>query len=126
LIAVDNDAEATFRGIYVFNLETLQVSKQIKVDNAFSSSIRVLPGNRLMLGFFNAIWKFDLNKVLTSSGEPKPRIRAWQFPGLFVVDMVGKVHYDEKNIYSCFNAMDETTGEKSIKPLAFALAPLKL
>jgi hypothetical protein len=126
LVAVDNDAEATFRGIYVLNLATLQVTKQIKVDNAFSSSIRVLPGNRLMLNFFNAIWKFELDKVLNATSEPKPIRRAWVFPGLYLVDMVGKVQFDEKNIYACFRTMNKETGEREVKPLAFALEPLKL
>lgn len=127
VVAVDNDSEATFRGIYILDLKSLEVTKQIKVDNAFSSSIRVLPGNRLMLNFFNAIWKFDLDKAVKATSEPKPTRRAWKFPGLSVVDMVGKVHFDEKNLYACFKVWDEQTGEITTKkPLAFDLEVLKL
>ncbi len=126
VVAVDNNAEATFRGIYVLNLKTLEVTKQIRIDNAFSSSIRVLPGNRLMLNFFNAIWKFDLDSAIAATSEPKPSRRTWKFPGISVTDMVGKVHFDEKNLYSCFKIWDEKTGEKSVKPLAFDLETLKL
>ena len=126
VVAVDNDDEATFRGIYLMDLNTFEITKQIKIDNAFSSNVRVLDNNRLMLGFFNAIWKFELNKAISTKGEPKPTRRAWKFPGLFVVDMRGKVQYDEKYLYGCFNVMDQATGEKEIKPMVFDLETLKL
>ena len=125
VIAVDNDAEAAFHGIYILDLKTLQISKQINVDNVFPSSVRVLSGNRLMLNFFNAIWKFDLNTAIVAK-EAKPNRRAWKFPGLYVVDMVGKVHFDDKNLYSCFKIVDEQTGAQSVKPLAFDLQNLGL
>ena len=78
-----------------------------------------------MLNFFNAIWKFDLNRSVQAT-EAKPLIRAWQFPGLVLVDMVGKVHFDESNMYSCFKVIDEQTGFTAPTALTFALQPLKL
>jgi hypothetical protein len=126
VIAVDNDDEGTFRGIYLMDTNNFSITKQIKIDNAFSSSIRVLNNNRLMLGFFNAIWKFDLNKVVQSSSEPTPERRAWKFPGLFMVDLQGKVFYGDKYFYGCFKTMDENTNAREIKPLVFSMEELYL
>lgn len=126
LIAVDNDDEGQFRGLYQYDLTTLTITKKIKIDNALPSAIRVLDNNRLMMIYFNAVWKFDLNQVLKSSSEPSPQRRAWKFPNLFLVDMVGKVAFDDKNLYACFKTMDEKTGAREIAPLAFDLETLKL
>ncbi len=128
LVAIDNADEAEFRGFYVFGLSTLDIKKQIKVDNAMPFSIRVLPGNRLMMGYINAIWKFDLTAA-TKGVEAQPNRRSWKFPGLFDVDMRGKVFYDEKYMYSCFGVFQELNdGMTSRKPtpLAFKLEDLKL
>jgi hypothetical protein len=125
IVGVDNDSEATFRGLYLMDLKTFEIVKQIKIDNAFVSSVRVLD-NRLMLGFFNAIWKFELNKTIEATKEPFPTRRAWKFPGLFLVDMKGKVFFDNKYLYACFNTMDAETNEREIRPLAVDLKELKL
>ena len=126
IVAVDNDDEAAFRGLYLMDLKSLEIVKQIKIDNAFSSSVRILDNNRLMLGFFNAIWKFDLNKTIVATKEPFPTRRAWKFPDLYLTDMKGKVFYDEKYLYGCFNTMDSQTNVRRIKPLATDLHVLKL
>ncbi len=120
VIAVDNNDAGTFRGLYLLNLKSFEITKQIPIDNAYSSSIRVLSNNRLMLGFYNAIWKFDTNLSISSKKEPKPNRRTWKFPGVYKVDMVGKVFYDEKFLYGCFIVSDEN------KPMVFDLNLLKL
>ena len=126
IVGVDNDAEASFRGLYLMDLKSFEIVKQIKIDNAFVSSVRVLDNNRLMLGFFNAIWKFELNKTIVATKEPFPTRRAWKFPGLFMVDMKGKVFFDNKYLYACFNTMDADTNEREIKPLTIDLKEVKL
>jgi hypothetical protein len=126
VLAIDNDAEATFRGMYILNLKTLEFSKQIKVDNAFPQAIRVLNGDRLMLIYSNAVWKFGMTQALASSKEPKPSRRAWQFPGLEFVNMEGKVAFDKKNLYACFKSWDDQTHQLVYKPMAFDLAALQL
>jgi len=125
VLAIDNDDEAQFRGLYLMDLNSLEFVRQIKVDNAFPSAVRVLDGNRLMMVFFNAVWKFDLNSTLKSSSA-SPLRRAWKFPGVFSVDMVGKVAFDNKYLYACMNLLNPETGEKTKKPMAFDLATLKL
>lgn len=125
VLAIDNDAEATFRGMYLMDLNSYEFSKQIRVDNAFPSAVRVLDNNRLMLIYFNAVWKFDLNTALKSE-EARPNRRTWQYPGVYLVDMVGKVAFDKKNLYACMNLMDEKTGARKVKPMAFDLETLKL
>lgn len=125
VLAVDNDTEAEFRGMYVFDLGTLEFTKQIKIDNAFPSAVRVLPNNRLMMIYFNAVWRFDLQSALAST-EAQPIRRAWKFPNLYMVDMVGKVSFDEKKLYACFKTIDEKTGARKLVPLAMDLEVLKL
>ncbi len=125
VLAIDNNDEAQFRGMYLFDLNSLEITKQIKIDNAMPSAVRVLANNRLMMVYFNAVWKFDLNQAL-SQNSPQPNRRAWRFPGLFVVDMIGKVAFDQKNLYACFKTMDEKTGERDIVPLAIDLKSVKL
>lgn len=125
-LAIDNNDEGQFRGIYLMNLSTFEITKQIKIDNAFPSAVRVLDQNRLMMVYFNAVWKFDLDQVLTSKKEPKPNRRAWQFPGLFIVDMVGKVAFDQKNLYACFKTLDQKTDERKLVPLAIDLKTINL
>lgn len=128
LVAVDNADEAEFRGLYVLDLSTLDIVKQIKIDNAYPLSIRALPGNRLMIGYLNAIWKFDLAAALKGN-EANPNRRSWKFPGLFDVDMRGKVFYDNDNLYSCFGVFQDAPGgviSRKNTPLAFKLSDLKL
>lgn len=128
LVAVDNADDAQFRGLYVLNLSTLDIEKQIKIDNAFPLSLRVLPGNRLMMGYLNAIWKFDITAALKGE-EAQPNRRSWKFPGLFDVDMRGKVFYDETYMYSCFGVFQDMNGgmvARKKTPLAFKIDDLKL
>ncbi|QDK38702.1 hypothetical protein [Bdellovibrio sp. NC01] len=128
LVAVDNADEAEFRGLYVLDLSSLDIVKQIKIDNAYPLSIRSLPGNRLMIGYLNAIWKFDLAAALKGQ-EANPNRRSWKFPGLFDVDMRGKVFYDNDNLYSCFGVFQDGSGaitSRKNTPLAFKLSDLKL
>lgn len=125
IVAVDNDDEAQFRGLYLIDLNTFTITKQIKIDNALPSGINVLDNNRLMVIYFNAVWKFDLNAAVNSS-QAQPNRRAWKFPGLFLTDMNGKVAFDQKNLYACFKTMNEETGARKLVPLAFDLETLKL
>ena len=128
LVAVDNADDAQFRGLYVLNLSTLDIEKQIKIDNAFPLSIRALPGNRLVMGYLNAIWKFDLAATLKNQ-EAQPNRRSWKFPGLFDVDMRGKVFYDETYMYSCFGVFQDMNGgiiARKKTPRAFRIDDLKL
>jgi len=126
VVAVDNDDEAQFRGMYLMDLQRMEIIKRIPIDNAFPSAVRVLDNNRLMMIYFNAVWKFDLNAALNSSGEPLPSRRSWKFPNLFIVDMRGKVAFDDKNLYACFNNDDAQTGARKIQPLAIDLATIML
>lgn len=128
LVAIDNADEGEFRGFYILDLSSLDIIKQIKVDNAMPLSIRVLPNNRLMMGYLSTVWKFDLAVALKGK-EANPTRRAWKFPGLTDVDMRGKVFYDEKYLYSCFNIFQEMHGgmiSRKAQPLAFKLDDLKL
>jgi hypothetical protein len=125
VIAVDNDNEAEFRGLYLFDLRKLEIMKQIKIDNALPSAVRVLDRNRLMVVYFNAVWKFELDQTLAAS-SPRPTRRAWKFPGLFIMDMIGKVAFDQKYLYACFNTLDQQTDKRKIKPLAVDLEAIKL
>lgn len=126
ILAIDNDDEAAFRGLFLMDLRTLEFTKQIPIDNAFPSAVRVLAHDRLMLVFFNAIWKFDLNEVLTEK-RPQPVRRAWKIPGLFITDIVGKVAFDEKYVYGCFQLYSEKTGQPvTRRALALDLASLQL
>ena len=125
VLAIDNNDAREFRGLYLMNLNTFKITKMIKVDNAFPSAVRVLDNNRLMLVYFNAVWKFELTKALDVK-EAQPNRRAWKFPGLFIVDMVGKVAFDQKNLYACFKTTDEQTGARHIVPLAIDLKTVKL
>ena len=91
-------------------------------------SIRVMPNNRLMLGYINGIWKLDLAKAL-SSKEAQPNRRTWRFPGLDDVDMRGKVFYDEKYMYSCFGIINPLANgyyTRTPTPMAFDLKDLHL
>lgn len=128
LVAVDNADEGEFRGLYVLDLSSLTITKQIKIDNAMPLSLRALPGNRLMMGYINAIWKFDLQAALKGK-EAAPNRRSWKFPGLFDVDLRGKVFYDDTNMYSCFGVFHDMNGgyvSRKPTPLAFKLEDLKL
>ncbi len=126
VIAVDNDNEATFRGMYLMNLRSLAFTKKIKIDNAFPQAVRVLDGDRLMLMYSNAVWKFGKSQALAAAREPKPSIRAWQFPGLNVVDMQGKVAFDSKYLYGCFKMWESEATPTPFKPMAFDLKALRL
>jgi hypothetical protein len=125
VLAVDNDDEGTFRGMYLLDLKTFQITRQIKIDNAFPSAVRVLDNNRLMMIYFNAVWKFDKTSAL-SAKEARPLRRAWRFPGLEVVDMQGKVAFDQKHLYACFKTWNSKTDERRQVPLAFDLEKLQL
>lgn len=116
LVAVDNDTDAafSFRGIFVVDLNTWKVSHEMRIDNAFPQSVRVLPGDRLMLGFLNSIWRFDLAKALKDK-SPTPSRRNWKFPGLSNTDITGKVHFDDSRVFGCFDK----------KPTSFFLKDLK-
>lgn len=124
ILAIDNDDQAMFSGFYVMDLKALSIIRTIKVDNVFPSAVRVLDNNRLMMIYFNAVWRFNLTQTLNSK-QAQPVSRAFRFPGLGVVDMVGKVAFDKKNLYSCFKDMDEK-GRRTIKPLVFNLESLQL
>ncbi|MFL5812347.1 MAG: hypothetical protein ACJ763_02120 [Bdellovibrionia bacterium] len=126
VLAIDNNDERQFRGMYLMNLRTLGFTKQIKIDNALPSAVRVLDNDRLMLVYYNAIWKFGKTQALAATKEPRPSRRAWQFPGLNVVDMQGKVAFDQKNLYACFKTWDSQTDERDYKPMAFDLKALQL
>lgn len=128
LVAVDNADEAEFRGLYVLNLSTLDIVKQIKIDNAYPLSIRTLGKNSLLIGYISTIWKFDLSAALKGQ-EALPNRRTWKFPGLFDVDLRGKIFYDAQNMYSCFGVFQNDAGSMiARKPtaLAFPLLDLKL
>lgn len=126
VLAIDNNDERQFRGMYLMNLRTLEFTKQIKIDNALPSAVRVLDNDRLMMVYYNAVWKFGKTQALAATKEPKPFRRAWQFPGLEVVDMQGKVAFDKKNLYACFKTWDSQTDERNYKPMAFDLKSLQL
>jgi hypothetical protein len=126
VLAIDNNDEGQFRGMYLMNLRTLEFTKQIKIDNALPSAVRVLDNDRLMMVYYNAIWKFGKTQALAAKKEPKPVRRAWQFPGLNVVDMQGKVAFDQKNLYACFKTWDSQTDVRDNKPMAFDLKSLQL
>jgi hypothetical protein len=98
--AVDDNAEGAFHGMYLIDLNSLQITQQIKIDNVYPSAVRVLEGNRLMMIYFNAVWKFDLSQSLVAT-EAQPQARVWQFPGVDEVDMVGKVAFGQKYLYAC-------------------------
>lgn len=125
ILAIDNDDEAEFRGLYFMDLKSLAFTKQVFIDNAFPSAIRVLDGDRLMLVFFNAIWKFDLKEVLNSK-RPQPERRAWKMPGVPLTDMAGKVAFDQKYVYACFKIYDSKAEKIVQKPMAIDLNTLKL
>jgi hypothetical protein len=126
VLAIDNNDEGQFRGMYLMNLNTLEFTKQIKIDNALPSEVRVLDNDRLMMVYFNAIWKFGKTQALASTKEPKPSRRAWKFPGLDIVDMQGKVAFDKNHLYGCFKTWDSQSGERSYQPMVFDLQTLQL
>lgn len=128
VIAVDNASDGEFRGIYVFDLGTLQITKQIKIDNAYPLSIRALPNNILRISYINGVWQFDLQTAL-SRKEAYPAIRIWQFPGVDDVDMRGKVFYDDSNMYSCFSWVNNYVGGMGMvsgHPMVFSLKDVNL
>lgn len=126
ILAIDNDDEGTFRGMYLMNLKTLEFTKQIKVDNAFPLAVRVLDNDRLMLIYPNAVWKFGKSQALETHKEPKPSRRAWQFPGLEIADIQGKVAFDQKYVYGCFKQWSSQSDQAPLKPMAFDLKTLQL
>lgn len=125
VVAVDDQAEAAFRGLYVLDLNSMTVSKQIPIDNALPYSVRVTPQG-LLVGYINAIWKFDLNQTLNSRGEAQPLHRSFIFPGLANVDIRGKTFYDETYMYSCFYHPNGDSGDMGAYPKVFKLTDLGL
>lgn len=126
VLAIDNDDEGMFRGMYLMDLKALSFTKQIKIDNAFPLSVRVLDNDRLMLIYPNAIWRFGKTQALAANKEPKPSRRAWQFPGLEIADLQGKVAFDHKYVYGCFKVWSSQSNQAPLKPLAFELKTLQL
>jgi hypothetical protein len=79
-----------------------------------------------MMIYPNAIWKFGKTQALVANKEPKPSRRAWQFPGLEIADLQGKVAFDQKYVYGCFKAWSSQSNHAPLKPLAFELKTLQL
>lgn len=125
VVAVDSDNEPNFRGIYVMDLKTFSITRQIRVDNAFVSGIRILDQKFMVLIYFNAIWKFDLASSIKAR-DAKPIRRQPTFPGVANVNLVGKVFFDDVNLYACFQIDDPKNGLRQFKPMAISLKALDL
>lgn len=124
LVAVDDSSEGAFRGLYVLDLESLKITQQIAIDNAMPLTVRVLPNNRLIMGYINAIWKFDLEKTLNSTSA-EPNRRTWMFPGSDDSDFQGKLYFDEKYMYGCLKTL-YTSDQQAFHPVVMSLDDLKL
>jgi hypothetical protein len=122
IVAVDDSSEGQFRGLYLLDLQSLEITKQIAIDNAMPLSVRVLD-HHLYVGYINAIWKFDLEKTL-SSKKAEPEQRTWVFPDSNDFDFVGKLYFDEQNVYGCTRIL--YTGQQANQPVVFGLSDLQL
>jgi hypothetical protein len=124
IVAVDDSSEGQFRGLYLLDLQSLEITKQIAIDNAMPLSVRVLPAeNHLYVGYINAIWKFDLAKTL-SSKKAEPEQRTWNFQNSDDSDFVGKLYFDEQNVYGCQRIL--YTGQQTFQPFVSGLSDLQL
>ncbi len=104
VVVIDNNVEGGFHGFGFINMSTNQVEKYTPFENVFPESVTI-SGDTLLVGFFSTIWKYNTQDVMTNAA-PKVLGRVFNFPaGLGTI--VGKAHYDNKYMYSCYESVDE-------------------
>lgn len=103
VLVIDNNTQDGFHGFALIDLQTKQVQKYIGVENVFPESIHITD-DTLLVGYFSTIWKYKTQDVLTQS-NPTVLSRVFNFPA-GPGSIVGKAHYDSKNMYACYESVD--------------------
>lgn len=103
VLVIDNNTQEGFHGFALVDLKTQQVRKYIGVENVFPESVHI-SGETLLVGYFSTIWKYKTQDVLTQS-NPEVLGRVFNFPA-GPGSIVGKAHYDNKNMYACYEGVD--------------------
>lgn len=105
VLVIDNNTQDGFHGFALVDLRTQQVQTYIGVENVFPESVHI-SGDTLLVGYFSTIWKYKTQDVLTQS-NPTVLSRVFNFPA-GPGSIVGKAHYDTKNMYACYESVDNS------------------